>query len=474
MKKKLILLLLTIALGLNQINFTFAQQTKEKTIININEIDANAYIVMDAKTGIILEQKNATIQFHPASTAKIMTAIIALENTQLDDIFVTDNDSIRNIGNNGMNIGLLNREELSLEHHLNALLTHSANDSANIIASNVAITRDDFIRQMNVRASQLGAKKTNFTNPIGLDMSTTDRENLTTAKDLAIMARHALTFPEIREIVTKTRIVIPPTNLNSEEKILGNTNKLLQPYYASEHYKKITGLKTGFTNRAGNCLVASAVDEAGNEIIAVVLGAPSGSIFDFTKNLLEFGFTNFTWETLNVENETYTTLDLPQAQNIDTPNINLATDETIIVPTPKLDNTAGFEIEREKNLNDNITLPIEKGDVLGHISYKINGEHFANTNLISQFSIDEPIPPSLTERTQATYKSTINFFSSNKNYFLTPIIIIVFLILLNQILKFLRRKRKKRKIRRKLKLKKLQKNNKYCKTDFKYFTHYNN
>lgn len=480
MKKIIFLLFLTASLVANQINFIFAEQNQEKDLssqdelITIDDLEVNSYIVMDAKTGIILAQKNSTIQFHPASTTKIMTAIIALENGDLNDLLVADNNSIENIGNNGMNIGLLTGEILSLKHHLNALLTHSANDCANIIAENLAVTKEDFVRQMNLRAYQLGANKTNFTNPIGTDMSIRDRQHLTTAKDLAIIARHALTFPKIREIATKTTVIIPPTNLNPEEKILGNTNKLLQPYYSSEHYKKITGLKTGFTNRAGNCLVASAVDENGNELIAVVLGAPSGSIFEFTKNLLEFGFTNFTWETLHSQGEVYTSLKLPQVKTPETKSINLITDKTIIIPTPKPNNIIEFEIESHKNINSNITLPVKKEQPFGYISYDINGKTFAKTNLISQTSIKEPPPPTFTEKTYAVFENTKTFLISHNRIIIIIFILIVFLTLLNLILKFLRKRRKRRNIRKKLKHKKLQKNNKYCKTNFKYFTDYNN
>jgi serine-type D-Ala-D-Ala carboxypeptidase (penicillin-binding protein 5/6) len=369
--------------------------SKEFERVPLKEIDSNAYILMDAKTGQILAQKNSNIQFYPASTTKVLTALIALENGNLDDELIASNNAIRDIGHNGMNIGISEGEILPLRDLLTSMLTYSANEAANIISENLAVTKEDFVRQMNLRARELGATGTNFTNPIGIDMTIQDRDHLTTAKDLALITREALKFSDFREIVTKTYISIPPTNKYQEERILGNTNKLLQPYYASSYFEKVTGVKTGFTNRAGNCLIAAGMDHEGNELIAVILGIQTGNIFDFAKNLLEFGFTNFKWEKLHMENQHYKTYSLGESAQ---ENLRLITDSEIVVVMPKKPDQTNWTLEKKEVIQDGLTLPIHEGEPLGHIEYFLEGSSLGLVNLVSETTIQKVDPPSFKDQ----------------------------------------------------------------------------
>jgi serine-type D-Ala-D-Ala carboxypeptidase (penicillin-binding protein 5/6) len=440
--------------------------------VPLKEIDANAYILMDVQTGQILAQKNSNIQFYPASTTKVLTALIALENGNLADELIASNDAIRDIGHNGMNIGISEGEILPLSDLLTAMLTYSANEAANIIAENLAVTKEDFVRQMNLRARELGATGTNFTNPIGVDMTIQDRDHLTTAKDLALITREALKFPDFREIVTRTYISIPPTNKYQEERILGNTNKLLQPYYASAYFEKITGAKTGFTNRAGHCFIASGIDPAGNELIAVILGIQTGNIFDFAKNLLEYGFTNFTWEKLHMENQHYKTYSLGESAQ---ENLRLMTDSEMVVVKPKNTDQTSWTLEKKEVIQNGITLPIHAGEPLGHIEYFLEGSSLGLVPLVSEKTVQKAASPTFKDQ-------MIEHWNSYHKYLIFLGYLILGFTALRISLMLLRKKLRKiskKKIRIKKKLTpendetEISSIKSHRKTNFKYFKQYN-
>ncbi|GAE90587.1 D-alanyl-D-alanine carboxypeptidase family protein [Acetivibrio straminisolvens] len=217
------------------------------------DINARAYILIDSKTGQVLAEYNPDFKTYPASTTKIMTAILALELGDLDQIMTVNQSAIDDIGPGGMHIGLLPGEQLELRYLLDALLVRSANETAYVIAENLCSSRQEFYNLMNEKAKELGATNTNFLNPCGIDNGEKGKNHLTTARDLAKISQYAMTIPQFREIVQKTIIKIPPTNKHSEEVIVGTTNRLLlyeKSRYKSEYFSKVTGIKTGYTDRA--------------------------------------------------------------------------------------------------------------------------------------------------------------------------------------------------------------------------------
>ncbi len=207
------------------------------------KISAEAYALIEAKTEIVLEEKNGDKKMAPASTTKILTAIIAIENAPLTSEFTISKASADVIGSQ---IGLLEGEKLSLQDLLYLLLLKSANDAAVAIAEGIAGSIDDFAVLMNKKAGQIGAVSSNFVNPHGLP----DDNHYTTAKDLAIIAAYAMRNEVFASIVsTKTY----KTGYHSLT--IANSNKLLY------QYDYIKGVKTGFTKAAGRCLVTCAEKE---------------------------------------------------------------------------------------------------------------------------------------------------------------------------------------------------------------------
>ncbi|MDD2430913.1 MAG: D-alanyl-D-alanine carboxypeptidase [Firmicutes bacterium] len=241
---------------------------------NQPSIGASAAILFDPASQTILYSKKADIQRAPASTTKIMTAILAIERCSLDEV-VTISHRAATI--NGSQVGLREGEVYTVEKLLWSLLLQSGNDAAISLAEHIAGSVEDFAKYMNARARELGCKHTNFVNPHGLS----DPNHYSTVHDLALMASHALRYPLFQEIVSSKEKEIPWQK--SFDKYLKNTNKLLWIMQGAD------GVKTGTTNLAGACLVSSATRDS-RQVIAVVLN--SSNRWVESARLLEWGFTN--------------------------------------------------------------------------------------------------------------------------------------------------------------------------------------
>jgi D-alanyl-D-alanine carboxypeptidase (penicillin-binding protein 5/6) len=226
-------------------------------------ITAPSAILMDADTGDILYQKNPHDLMYPASTTKIMTAILTLEHTNLNDNVTIDKDTSFT---GGSRLYLAEDEVLTVEQLLYAMMVESANDAAVALAKHISGSVEDFSNLMNERAKQLGAKNTHFVNPNGLP----DDNHITTAYDLAVISKYAMTLPKFQEIVQTPYYEISPTNKQSELRYLTNSNRFLwgtgsrrnQIYYKDKwvniKYDIVDGIKTGYTVQAQQCLVTSA------------------------------------------------------------------------------------------------------------------------------------------------------------------------------------------------------------------------
>lgn len=238
-------------------------------------IHSPAAILIDASTGQILYEKNAHQQHFPASTTKILSAIVVLEHMNLEDV-VTINDKSPYEG--GSSIALETGEQLTVEQLLYALLIASANDAASALAYHYSDDPQDFVDIMNQTAKKLGATNTHCTNVHGLH----DNEHVSTAYDLAILSKYAMTFPFFRTIVTTTRYEIPPTNIKKDTRYLNSFNAFFHGMEDSNkeieirgenvwtEYRYANGIKRGYTEQANYCLVSSATHEE-RTFISVVL-----------------------------------------------------------------------------------------------------------------------------------------------------------------------------------------------------------
>ncbi|MBI3920640.1 MAG: D-alanyl-D-alanine carboxypeptidase [Armatimonadetes bacterium] len=241
-------------------------------------LTAESAILMDVSTGAILWERNSHLPRPPASLTKIMTALLILEDKRLGE-WVTVSPRVRSAGE--ASAGLEAGDQISQRDLLYAILLKSANDACVTSAEHVATTVSQFADRMNRRAAELGAMNTHFVNPHGLN----DPQHLTSAYDLAVIARHALTLPTFREAVETKVATIYWRGVKGPKTLrLINKNRLLSRWGLAD------GVKTGYTRQAGRCLVASATEKDW-QLLAVVLKA--ANTWDESQRLLKYGFSNF-------------------------------------------------------------------------------------------------------------------------------------------------------------------------------------
>lgn len=244
-------------------------------VCHATDISAKHAIVLEAESGEIVYEKNARIKAPMASTTKIMTALVAIENGDLDKRISIPKEAT---GIEGSSIYLKEGEMLTLRDLVYALMLESANDAACAIALEIGGSVEEFSRMMNEKAKEIGLKSTNFTNPHGLD----NDEHYTTAYDLATLALYAMREPVFEEIVSTKKHVIPLGDDGS--RVLINHNKLLRLFEGA------IGVKTGFTKKSGRCLVSCA-ERDGVRLICVTLNAPND--WNDHKYLLSSSFDGF-------------------------------------------------------------------------------------------------------------------------------------------------------------------------------------
>ncbi len=364
------------------------------------QLDAGAYILVDLKTGEVLCEKNSQIALYPASTTKIMTAILALEMGDLDQVMTASQSAIDDIGPNGSNIGIIAGEKICLENLLQALLISSANETANIIAEHISPSREEFISLMNRRAKELGATNTHFVNACGIH----DEAHYTTASDLAIIAKYAMTIPKFREIVSTATYQMPTTNKHPEWPVLSNTNKLM--ISDRNDLYVINGVKTGFTGPAGYNLVSSATGSNGMELLAVVMSVKnekaSENVRTYSKELLDYGFNNFKQKTLVEKNGVYRNVRVEDA--IDTFGLDLITSDSLICTLPKDDSLQ--KIKEIPHINDTISAPVNKGDIIGYVEYFKDDVSIGKVDLIAARDIAlKPKPVTMSTRIKEAFDS---------------------------------------------------------------------
>lgn len=250
------------------------------------QVAAETAILMDAETGQILYAKGIDEKRYPASTTKIMTALIAIENSTLTDEVTFSAEAVNGIEPGSTHIGIKPGEILTMEQSLYAVLLASANEVSSGVAEFVGGSIPDFVNMMNSRAEELGCKNTHFVNANGLH----DPEHYTTARDLANIAREAFKNETFRKIIATEYYIEPKTNITDEERWLNNHHKMLVS--GDLHYDGCLGGKTGYTSDAGNSLVTYA-QRNGMYLISVVLADNAVYQYPDTAALLDYGFSNF-------------------------------------------------------------------------------------------------------------------------------------------------------------------------------------
>ena len=348
--KKISLITLIIILSIN--SYAFGQGPS---------IDAESAILMDAKSGRVLLEYNPHIRLPMASTTKIMTALIALENGNLKENVNINQDVV---GIEGSSIYLCDKESISLEDLVYGLMLRSGNDASMAIANYIGEDLQGFVNMMNVKAKELGANNTNFINPHGLP----DENHYSSAYDLALITKEAMKIDKFKEVVsTKTW-----ESKRDKNNIFYNKNKTLWEYEGGD------GVKTGYTKRAGRCLVSSATKKD-IQFISVVLNDQNW--FADCYKLMDYGFENF---------NTYVIFE--KGQYIDKISIDNGVRDSLTVVT-KESFSYPFKEEELKNIKIHIDLPqsmeapIKKESNIGNITVYLDGKIIYKENLIAKESV---------------------------------------------------------------------------------------
>ena len=325
---------------------------------------ARAYVLLEAKTGRVLDAWNENEPLPMASTTKIMTALIALEQGDLQDTVTAGKNAF---GVPGTSIYLAQGEQLTLEQMLYGLMLASGNDAAVAIAEHIGGTVEGFCERMNQRAREIGCQNTAFATPHGLPAE----GHYTTAYDLALIAREAMKLPAFREIVSTQRASIPWAG-HEYSRVLTNKNQLLSTYPGA------LGIKTGYTKAAGRCL-AFAAERDGMELIGVVLNCPNW--FGEAAALLDRGFANWQMATILSAGETVRQVPVTGGSQR---SVALVAQRDVAAPVP-IDRWPDLVL----NIPDSLPAGIRAGQMLGEARLMDGSETLISVPLVAAEDVEE-------------------------------------------------------------------------------------
>ena len=333
------------------------------------DISAPSAVLMDASSGKILYEKNPHDQRPCASITKVMTLTLVMEaldsgKIHMDDV-VTASAHAASMG--GSDIWLEEGEQMTVDDMIKATAVASANDAAVALAEFVSGSEDDFVAAMNDKAKSLGMTDTTFKNCNGLD----EEGHITSAYDVALMSRELMKHEEIFDY---TGIWLD--SLRDGATQIVNTNKLLRSYDG------ITGLKTGTTGEAGSCISATA-ERNGLSLIAVVLGAESGKQrFKDAATLLDYGFANFESRELSLSDS----LEPLAVDGGMSDSVEVECGDKAVLTVPKGE---GEGIEQLVDMPESLPAPVHKGDVVGRLSFNLNGEEAASFDITASEDVEK-------------------------------------------------------------------------------------
>ena len=402
------------------------------TLLPINTAHAEALplaaecaILMEATTGRVLYSHNCHARRYPASTTKILTALVVLENCRLDDVVTVPKEAV---GMEGSSIYLSLGERLTVEELLYGLMLRSGNDAATALAIHTAGSIDAFAVLMNKKAEELGCMDSSFVNPSGLPST----QHYTTAYDISLFMKAALEYDLFRQIIDTPSYTLPATD-KSGERLFFNTNGLISNlYYAGYIYDPCIGGKTGSTDEAGRCLV-SAAESGDTLLISVILGSGPVEVegyenlrqgqFTESIKLLKHGFNNFERVTITKGSEPVDKVAVTLSRQAD--EVMVKPQGSITRTLPKGLNVE--DIESEINLfSETVEAPVEAGQVLGTMKLSYEGEVYGTLDLVAVTSV---------ERSELLYKKNqfIDFF---QQFHVKLILVVILLVVIALVLKF--------------------------------------
>lgn len=378
LKKKFVFLLVSVIMITSLSRLSYSEENKTDKL----NLSAKTAILIDAETGEALYEKEPSKTMFPASTTKILTAIIAIENSKLDDKVIIDEEVAKS--KEGTHLGLVTGEVFSMKDLLHGLLISSNNDVAVAIAKHISGDVENFSILMNSEAKRMGAKDSNFVNPSGLP----DENHISSAYDLAVIARYAMGNDTFKDIVKKSTYEIEPTNKTDQVRKLKNSNKLLfsddkikvDGKDTSVKYQGVDGIKTGYTKADQQCMVSS-LNRDGKRYISVTLHSIGTNIYADAHKLFNYSSKDAKPTILARKNEF--------VDNISIEGGDSSFITAVFASDFKLDQTNIdlSHITREFKPTSNLKLPISKGQLVGKVTFKDEDKVIGSANIISNSKI---------------------------------------------------------------------------------------
>lgn len=370
------------------------------------DLDAEGAILIEQETGRVLFEKNKDEKLYPASTTKILTALLAIEKGNLNEIVTVGNEV--NLTPRDSSLACIDvGEQISLKNLLIGLMVSSGNDAALAIGAHIgrivandpelpySQALDKFYELMNKRAAELGAKNSHFTNPHGYH----HQDHYTTAYDLAMIAREAMKHEVFRKIVQITYMEYPDWNevdkndpTKKATRYWVNKNRLLDKNNKECYYPYATGIKTGYTSNSGHCLVSSATKD-GMNLIAVVLKSSKNGQWSDSIKLLEYGFEHYTiYEPLK-QDQVIASIEVRNHASEDSGVVDIVTGQGFRDVVAKEDMG---KIQRniqwyyaDENNQPYLEAPVHRGQVVGKLTYTLNGRTIWEGELIAARDVEK-------------------------------------------------------------------------------------
>lgn len=376
------------------------------------EVGAKAAYLYNLDTDTLIYAKNEDEPMYPASVTKIMTCILALENTpDLDGTMATFPTYVQDYlynyqRQNGVISlgGLLAGEELSMRQLLYALMLPSANEAAMVIADHLGGSQEGFVEMMNKRAKELGAKNTHFANANGLF----DENHVTTAYDLAQMTKHAMELPGFMDIVSSSTYDSGPTN--KHDNLTWNSTNQMMIQGNNYYYPSLKGIKTGTLPESGRCFVSSATRD-GFTYLLVVLGSPyldaegkamqNNTAFEDTAKIYDWVFD--TYKVKSLMEKGYRVTEIPLRLSMDQDHIPLMAGERFTALVNK--SIEASSVTPIPEIPDSIDAPVTKGDKIGEVRLMLNGEEIGRVPLLAAQTVAASPMLVMLEKVKAVMKS---------------------------------------------------------------------
>ena len=364
-------------------------------------VNAKAAILYEVSTDTVLMEQDADMKLFPASTTKLMTALVALEYGNPDDTVTVTSEAVDGLYELGSASYLLNGEQIAFMDLMRYLLIGSGNDAANALAIHVSGSIEGFVDLMNNKAQELGMTNTNFTNPHGLH----NEEHYTTARDLLTLTKAVMKNDIIAELVAEDELVLPVTNKHDRTTTKYTTNHLLTKKSTGEYYYEgAIGIKTGTTTPAGLCLVAGCV-KGDYTYYSVVLGCEKmeGRSLQFEETIKLFNWGAATWSQQVMLSSSQPIADVPVRLGDEKDTVVVRPSENITAMLPNTFETDDLELDY--TLVEDVVAPVKAGDVLGELTVRYEDKEY-QLDLVAADDVERSTMLYVLDRITAFFTST--------------------------------------------------------------------